>query len=171
MKQGSRIATGSRGYLRLAVCSVGLCVLAGCDNPTGPRVDTRAIRIEPTQSSVALRQVGAETVFTVPYSITNNSNNTVYLTISGCADYAERLVAGFWQPLVNRIFCPAVLLPPRPILPGESLTGSTIIITDADSGGPGQYRIVLPIGLEVDGKILLLRRDLRASLAFLVTEP
>lgn len=152
--------------------NAGLLMLLGaCSSSIGPRIADGSIRIQPTASHVAFRPSGTLVGFTVPLSVTNNSHTTVYLVGSGCGINAERYIDGVWRPLPNRGACALVLNPPFPLQQGESLDLNAGIVTDASSAGPGQYRVVLPLALEVDGRFVLLAEDLRASSPFTVMNP
>ena len=154
--------------LRRGVIAGSVVLLGACSSVTGARFSEGELRIEPTATSVAFTRSETRIGFTVPITITNHSSTTIYLADSPCAFAFERSAGGNWIRITNRIVCTMDRRPPFAIQPGQSRNVDARLFPDPDSVTGGQYRVVLPLSVQVNGNFRKVSEEFSASLPFTV---
>lgn len=150
------------------VMAAALALLAACTAATGPRVPVGAIQFVVNGDGTWTRHSSDSKGFSVPITITNNWDRTVYLR-QPCPFGTEQNVDGSWRTLPTRTICILMLLAPTPIAPGESLTSSAGFATEESSARPGQHRLIVLFAVK-DGDQLRVLDHFTASSPFLVTD-
>ena len=149
--------------------AAALALLTACSDPTAPRVPAGAIQIvsggNATWSPTSTTTKG----FSVPITITNNWNRTIYF-LRGCGANVEQNTDGAWRKLPSQTICAAtVAYPPSPIAPGEILTQSAFFSTIEGSALVGEYRVIVELAVKNDDEFRLLAERFTVSSPFLVT--
>lgn len=148
--------------------AAALALLAACSSPTAPRIPAGAIQIVPGGGATWSHTWSTFKGFSVSITITNNWDRTIYFVGGGCGKNTERNVGGSWLMLPNQTICLSIAYPPKPIMPGESLTEAVFFSTDESLALPGQHRVFLGLALKDGDQFRSLGDHFSVSDPFLV---
>jgi hypothetical protein len=157
------------GLMSITPIAAVLALLAACGDSTGPHVPAGAIQIVSVGSATWSPTSTTTKGFSVPITITNNWDRTIYF-VRGCGADVEQNTDGSWRRLPSQTVCAlAVGYPPAPIAPGESLTQATFFSTVESSAVTAQHRVVVGLAVKEDEEFRLLPDRFSVSSPFLVT--
>ncbi|HEU4747524.1 MAG TPA: hypothetical protein VFS56_03420 [Gemmatimonadaceae bacterium] len=150
--------------------AAALALLVACSSPSAPRVPTGAIQIVPGESAAWSHTWSTFSGFSVPITITNNWDRTIYLVGGNCGVKTEQNIDGSWRMLPNQTVCALVGYPPTPIAPGESFTQAVFFSTNESLALPGQHRVIVGLAVKDGDEFRLLADHFSVSSPFLVTD-